>query len=80
MTYHHGIDCGDGTVIHYDGKIICRVSKKKFAKGEKIKVFQYEKCDTSEVVVQRAISKLGEQKYDVVWNNCEHFAYYCKRG
>ncbi|MCF4965647.1 lecithin retinol acyltransferase family protein [Nostoc sp. CMAA1605] len=35
---------------------------------------------TSEVVVQRAISKLGEHKYDVVWNNCEHFAYYCKTG
>ncbi len=30
--------------------------------------------------MQRAISKLGEHKYDVVWNNCEHFAYYCKTG
>jgi hypothetical protein len=80
MTYHHGIDCGDGTVIHYDGKIICRVSKHEFAKGEQIYVYKYEKCDAPEVVVQRAIRKLGEQKYDVVRNNCEHFAYYCKTG
>lgn len=24
---HHGIDCGDGTVIHYDGSKVCRISK-----------------------------------------------------
>jgi hypothetical protein len=89
MAYHHGIDCGDGTVIHYDRKkegskeIICRVSKYQFfqaAKGEEIRIKEYGKCDSPEVVVARAISKLDEQKYWLFTNNCEHFAYYCKTG
>ncbi|AFY35017.1 lecithin retinol acyltransferase family protein [Calothrix sp. PCC 7507] len=80
MTYHHGIDCGDGTVIHYDGKTVRRVSKYEFAEGKEILTEEYGKCDSPEVVVTRAISKLGEQKYCLVGNNCEHFAYYCKTG
>ena len=85
MTTHHGIDCGDGTVIHYHGtitdqKIIRRVSRYVFADGETIFTEKYGKCDSPEVVVQRAISKLGEQKYNLLFNNCEHFASYCKTG
>ncbi|WP_414550514.1 lecithin retinol acyltransferase family protein [Anabaena sp. CCY 0017] len=85
MTTHHGIDCGDGTVIHYHGtitdqKIIRLVSRYVFADGETIFTEKYGKCDSPEVVVQRAISKLGEQKYNLLFNNCEHFAHYCKTG
>lgn len=80
MTYHHGIDCGDGTVIHYDGTVICRVSKYEFAYGEILFTENYGQCDSPEVVVKRAISKLGEQKYNFWFNNCEHFARYCKTG
>ena len=27
--------------------------------------------------MSRALSRLGEDKYNVVWNNCEHFANWC---
>lgn len=38
------------------------------------------KIYTPEETVQRAKSKLGEQKYNLVTNNCEHFAIWCKTG
>lgn len=75
---HHGIDCGDGTVIHYDGKRICQVSKSEFAKGKTINIKEYGKCNSPDVVVEIAKGKLHEAKYKWTSNNCEHFASYCK--
>lgn len=31
-------------------------------------------------VAERAKSRLGEARYDVISNNCEHFAIWCKTG
>ena len=33
-----------------------------------------------EETVQRAKSKIGERRYNLVFNNCEHFAVWCKTG
>ena len=77
---HHGIDCGDGTVIHYDGSTICRVSKTEFAQGKEIRIKEYGQCDPDYVVVHRAEQRLYERNYNLFSNNCEHFAYYCKTG
>ena len=30
--------------------------------------------------VNRAISRVGEDKYNLLFNNCEHFAIWCKTG
>jgi hypothetical protein len=32
------------------------------------------------VVVQRAESRLGQSNYNLLFNNCEHFATWCKTG
>jgi hypothetical protein len=78
---HHGIDCGDGTVIHYrDGESIVRSDRAFFSRGEQIYVRDYAICDPPEVVLKRAMSRLGERDYHVVFNNCEHFAVWCKTG
>ncbi|MEG4940933.1 lecithin retinol acyltransferase family protein [Microcoleus sp. F4-D5] len=80
---HHGIDCGDDSVIHYgkrQGGIICRISKNEFASGNKIYVKEYGKCYSDDSVVRRAEGRLGEKGYDLFSNNCEHFAYWCKTG
>ncbi|KAL3870952.1 hypothetical protein ACJMK2_038977 [Sinanodonta woodiana] len=47
--------------------------------GCKVKII---KLDTSseEDIVQRAMSKLGEIGYNVMWCNCEHFASWCRYG
>lgn len=33
-----------------------------------------------EETIQRAKSKLGETKYNLLFNNCEHYAIWCKTG
>lgn len=84
-TYtHHGIDCGDGTAIHYTGErlrgIITRTTIAEFASGKQIFVKKYNTYEMPELVVTRAESRLGENKYDLIFNNCEHFASWCKTG
>ncbi|MEA5574302.1 lecithin retinol acyltransferase family protein [Calothrix sp. UHCC 0171] len=78
---HHGIDCGDGTVIHYDGEKIAQVSIATFRAGNNQHfVKRYGQCDPDGKVIQRAKSRLGESKYNLLFNNCEHFATWCKTG
>lgn len=84
---HHGIDLGDGTVIHYTGEpgqqanaAVCRTPIDHFMRGCELHVQPYGTCDPPEVVIERAHSRLGESKYDLVFNNCEHFAVWCKTG
>ena len=36
--------------------------------------------DIPETVVKRAYKRLNENSYDLRYNNCEHFATYCKTG
>jgi hypothetical protein len=45
-----------------------------FKKKKDIKIY------SDEETVKRAFSRLGEKKYDLVNNNCEHFAMWCKTG
>lgn len=81
---HHGIDCGDGTVIHYSRKgcegIICRISMADFAAGRQVFVEKYYGPLKPDTVIRRAESRLNEKKYNLVFNNCEHFATSCKTG
>lgn len=43
-------------------------------------IFSKVKINTPHETVKRAKSRLGEQKYSLVTNNCEHFAFWCKTG
>lgn len=81
---HHGIDCGDGSVIHLRKRTntIERTSFATFVNDAKSKVYvrHYSTCFIPDVVVRRAESRLGERKYNLLFNNCEHFATWCKTG
>jgi len=80
---HHGIDCGDGTVIHYSkrGKAaITRTSRAAFAQGKTIYLKSQPTSFIADIVIERAESRLGERQYDLFFNNCEHFANWCKIG
>jgi hypothetical protein len=80
---HHGIDCGDGTVIHYQKTEVARISRTsmaEFAKGQPVYVKRYSTSYLPDVVIQRAESRIGEQAYNLTTNNCEHFATWCKTG
>ncbi len=80
---HHGIDCGDGSVIHYSktGEAqVTRTSKESFARGSAVYTQRVSTAFIPEFVVERAESRLGERQYDLFFNNCEHFADWCKTG
>lgn len=81
---HHGIDCGDGTVIHYskatETPTVSRTSYTTFSWGNPVYTKQYSVSFIPDVVVERAESRLGEQQYNLLSNNCEHFATWCKTG
>ncbi|MEL6456557.1 MAG: lecithin retinol acyltransferase family protein [Cyanobacteria bacterium J06623_5] len=78
---HHGIDCGDGTVIHYSKLGEAEIKKttlETFARGGSVYVKAQPTAFIPENVVSRAESRLGERQYDLFFNNCEHFANWCK--
>ncbi len=80
---HHGIDLGDGTVAHYlEGREILRSPKEEFSRGLAITTVDYPPglCSSPGVTMRRAMGRLGEQNYNLLFNNCEHFAYWCKTG
>ena len=82
---HHGIDCGDGTVIHYAGergtaRRVERCSWTEFAGSDTVHVRAYKNRLPVEQIVENAESRLGDEGYHLVTNNCEHFAAWSSTG
>jgi hypothetical protein len=80
---HHGIDLGDGTVAHYlEGREILRSPKEEFSRGLAMSIVNYPTgtCSAPGLTMRRAMGRLGEQNYNLLFNNCEHFAHWCKTG
>ena len=83
LFLHHGIDLGDGTVAHYlEGREILRSPRADFSRGELISTVDYPdgSCSAAGVTLRRAMGRIGEQRYNLLFNNCEHFAHWCKTG
>jgi hypothetical protein len=81
LFHHHGIDLGDGTVAHYlEGREILRSTCQDFSQGQPLTVIQHSESSPTGVTVRRAMSRIGEQNYNLLFNNCEHFATWCKTG
>jgi hypothetical protein len=85
---HHGIYVGDGRVVHYAG--LCHgfhrgpveeVALSRFARGRPVWIQSdgVPNFDAQETV-RRARSRLGEDCYRLLTNNCEHFCEWCLRG
>lgn len=80
---HHGIDLGDGTVAHYlEGREILRSPLEEFSRGQPVTPVLYpaDGCSAPGITLRRAMGRLGEQRYNLLFNNCEHFAHWCKTG
>jgi hypothetical protein len=83
LFLHHGIDLGDGTVAHYlEGREILRSRLEEFSRGEPVSTVSYPEgaCVPAGLTLRRAMGRLGEQRYNLLFNNCEHFAHWCKTG
>ena len=77
---HHGIYIGNGRVIHYAGLArglwrapVEEVSLDRFARGRALRIRRDRRLFDCGEVVERARSRLGERRYRVLTNNCEHF-------
>jgi len=85
---HHGIYVGAGQVVHYEGLSsslrrgpVAKVSLAEFTQGHPLRVYDEADAAYSGIeVVARACSRLGEDAYDVLRNNCEHFCSWCLTG
>jgi Lecithin retinol acyltransferase len=83
--WHHGIYVGDGKVVHYAGLSrafhrgpVEEITVDRFTAGRPLLVRQ--DCQhkfSCQVAVQRARSRVGESKYRILTNNCEHFCNWC---
>ena len=85
---HHGIYVGDGKVVHYAGLArgqfrgrIEEVSLAQFAYGRSVWTRSSDlPAFVPQEVVRRARSRVGENRYRILRNNCEHFCEWCLRG
>lgn len=85
---HFGIFDGDRGVYHFQGDspksaIIKWTTLSEFESGGKARVCSYyDKAFTNKEIVNRAASRIGTDfgGYDLVTNNCEHFASWCATG
>jgi hypothetical protein len=85
---HHGIYAGGGRVIHYRGlsRLLRRgpveeISIEEFTRGQPLAVRPLTvSAFSGEARVTRARSRLGEDRYRLWSNNCEHFAEWCISG
>src|SRR5262245_25503228 len=85
---HHGIYVGNGKVVHYGGLSrglwrgpVEEVTLSQFAHGREIWVrAQQPRWSDPHEVVRRARSRLGEDRYSLLTNNCEHFCEWCVHG
>ncbi|MFM8413769.1 MAG: lecithin retinol acyltransferase family protein [Planctomycetota bacterium] len=88
--WHHGIDMGDGTVVHarphdfrnpFGGGSVVRTSLAEFADGEVVRTTSGPAAAfPPEEVARRAAALVGRQGYCPVVANCEHFASWCATG
>jgi len=91
VTYlHHGIDIGDGTVVHarphqfrnpFGGGRVVRTSLAEFAEGRSVRVRNEPPAVyPPDEVAARALAHVHRDGYDLVVDNCEHFATWCATG
>ena len=90
--YHHGIYIGNDEVIQFGLPIdmirpkeevrVLKSSIEEFLQGGFLEVRVYDRKERKlknddQKIIEIAKSKLGEDGYDIVHNNCEHFANFC---
>jgi hypothetical protein len=84
---HHGIYVGDGNVVHYAGLAgglhrgpVEEIPLARFTRGRPVWIKAHAPSFECREVIQRARSRVGEDCYRLLTNNCEHFCEWCLRG
>lgn len=85
---HHGVLTDNDRVIHYEfvdrdrpRAVVVETSLGVFLRGSRLKIVAASSPHFSETeIIKRARSRLGESRYSLIWNNCEHFVNWCRTG
>jgi len=88
---HYGVYAGDDTVIHFaplagaeinaENAVIHETTLDDFLRGGTLEIDKKARARFSrQKIVERARSQIGSKSYNLVFNNCEHFALWCKTG
>lgn len=85
---HHGIYVGTGHVVHYMGLSagwrsgpVEEVTLEQFASGHAVTIrSEAAAAFAPAAIAHRAKSRLGENRYGLLSNNCEHFSTWCVHG
>lgn len=81
---HHGIYDGGGRVWQYnhyrkgEPPMVTLSAIEKFARGGLMYRVESAVNLTPDEIIARAASRLHETRYDLLFNNCEHFARWCR--
>ena len=94
--YHYGIYASDEEILQFglnpalrkgipSSEVeVCASDVEIFLNGEFLEVGVLEKKDGKRYAPQKTVelarARLGEKGYDILYNNCEHFAYECLFG
>lgn len=85
---HHGVYAGAGKVVHYAGLSrslrrgpVQEVTLEAFSHGHPVWIRHGPSARfAGREAVRRAYSRLGEDHYRLISNNCEHFCMWCLHG
>jgi hypothetical protein len=77
---HHGIYIGNREVAHFDKGHIHTISLEEFLGDLHWEIVDSVVIYDIDEVIERALSRIGEIDYNLVFNNCEHFVRWCRSG
>ncbi|MCR4713049.1 MAG: lecithin retinol acyltransferase family protein [Treponemataceae bacterium] len=90
---HYGVYVGNNTVVHFSGgsehelsvrnACIRKTTLDDFCKDGEVQIeANNAKSYSRKETVMRALNAVGSEKgkYSLFWNNCEHFANWCRYG
>lgn len=96
LYYHHGIFVSGGEVIHFTGDDddsvldwsrahVIKTDLQQFLRGGDVEVKEYSDAELADLypvegIVSYARTCLGDDGYNLIFNNCEHFANACTLG
>lgn len=96
LYYHHGIFVSSGEVIHFTGDDddsvldwskahVIKTDLQQFLRGGDVEVKEYSEAELADLypvegIVSYARTCLGDDGYNLIFNNCEHFANACTLG
>lgn len=79
---HHGLYVGDGKVLEYiKDKGVITVTLDTFTQGHELFIREHKNARyQGKEAVRRGMMRLGEQHYNLLTRNCEHFVNWCIDG